>query len=135
MKQSQPEILIIDDNKFIIKLIIEIVRGRGGFFCRSASNYKEIMEEMNKCPPKLIFLDVNLPDLNGYEFCKKLRSDEKFKDVFIYYLTGTPKAEIANKVLETKADGYISKPFNLSDFDDVFDFMSNENINKIQNTN
>lgn len=125
MEPSQYDILIIEDSKYIIELLTDIITSKG-FSCKAARNFPEAMEELNTIKPKLIFLDVNMPDLNGYEFCIMLKEEEKFSNILIYYLTGTPQSEVAIKTLETKADGYITKPFNLSDFNDVFDYMNKD---------
>ena len=125
MKPSQYDILIVEDSKYIIELLFDIIISKG-FSCKAARNFPEVMAELNKKkPPKLIFLDINLPDLNGYKFCKYLKSEEKYKDILVYYLTGNPQTEVALKVLETRADGYITKPFDLSSFKDVFDYIKN----------
>ena len=53
-----------------------------------------------------------------------VRSTEKRRNILIYYFTGVPEAEIALKTLETKADGYLKKPFDLSDFDDILEHLN-----------
>ena len=68
-------------------------------------------------------MDVNLPDSNGYEFCKILKSKDEFRKVLVYYFTGVSEAEIAIKALETRADGYLKKPFDLSDFNDILNHL------------
>ena len=112
------DILIVDDSKYIIELATQIIRSKG-FICKAVNNLLEAEREFMFHSPKLIFLDVNLPDSNGYDFCKKVRSNEKQRNTLIYYFTGIPEAEIAIKTLETKADGYLKKPFDLSDFNDI----------------
>lgn len=73
--------------------------------------------------PKLIFLDVNLPDSNGYEFCESLKKDSKYRNILVYFFTGEPESEVALKALETGADGYLKKPFSLTDFDEIFEHL------------
>lgn len=112
------DILIVDDSKLIIKLLTEIIESKG-YTCRAVNDFSKAKEELNKHKPKLIFLDVKLPGSNGYEFCRNIKSTKKFKDILIYYFTGVPETEVAIKAIETKADGYLKKPFNISDFDDI----------------
>ena len=81
------------------------------------------MRELKICIPKLIFLDVNLPGSSGYDFCKLLKSKEKYKKILIYFFTGEPESEVAIKALETKADGYLKKPFEISEFNEIFDHL------------
>lgn len=112
------DILIVDDSKLIIKLLTEIIESKG-YTCRAVNDFSKAKEELNKHKPKLIFLDVDLPGSNGYEFCRSIKSTKKFKDILIYYFTGVPETEVAIKTIEAKADGYLKKPFNISDFDDI----------------
>ena len=119
MENSQYDILIVDDSKFIIELLSKIIQLKGYTF-KAVDRFSKAKSELANNQPKLIFLDVNLPDSNGYEFCRKLKSKVKFKNTLIYYFTGMPESEVALKALETKADGYLTKPFDLSDFDDIF---------------
>lgn len=123
LKNTHYDILIIDDSQVIIDVLSKVIEIKG-FSYRAVSTFNGAMDELNSNnKPKLIFLDVNLPDLNGYKFCKMLKSEDKYKDILIYYLTGSSQSELVNKVFETKADGYITKPFNLTDFKDVFDYI------------
>lgn len=119
---SEYDILIVDDSRFIIALLKEIIKSKG-FTCKAVENTSEAIEELNNHIPKLLFLDVNLPDSNGYEFCKMLKSKDKFRKVLIYYFTGVSEAEVAIKTLETRADGYLKKPFDLSDFNDILEHI------------
>jgi two-component system phosphate regulon response regulator PhoB/two-component system alkaline phosphatase synthesis response regulator PhoP len=123
MEDSKYDILIIDDSEYIIKLLKQIIKSKG-YSCKAVENLSIAMDELNLHLPKLIFLDVNLPESSGYEFCKKIKSIEKFKNILIYYFTGVSEKEIAIKALETKADGYLKKPFDLSDFNDIFYLLS-----------
>ncbi len=84
-------------------------------------------EELIKQKPKLIFLDVYLPDSNGFEFCKFLKKKKKYRNVLVYYFTGLSEAEIAIKTLETRADGYLKKLFDLNDFNEIFDLIEQVN--------
>jgi len=120
MEEPQYDILIVDDSEFIKKILTEIIELKG-YSCRSVKNISFAMKELNKFLPKLIFLDVNLPDSSSYDFCKTLKSKKKFNDVLIYYFTGIAEAEVAIKTLETRADGYLTKPFNLSDFINIIE--------------
>ncbi|MFW9971432.1 MAG: PleD family two-component system response regulator [Candidatus Odinarchaeota archaeon] len=120
------DILIIDDSLFIKKLLTEIIELKG-YTCKTVNKISLAMQELETYLPKLILLDVNLPDSSGYDFCKNLKSTEKFKNVLIYYFTGVTEAEIAIKTLETKADGYLKKPFKISEFNNIFELINQIN--------
>ncbi|MFX1338695.1 MAG: PleD family two-component system response regulator [Promethearchaeota archaeon] len=123
LNKAPYDILIVDDSKYIIELLTKIFTLKG-YKCNAVRDYPSAMNELNNNKPRLIFLDVNMPDINGYEFCKNIKSSEKHKDILVYYLTGTSQSEISIKTLETKADGFITKPFDLSDFNDVFEYIN-----------
>ncbi len=123
---SKYDILIVDDSKFIIALLKDILKSKG-FTCKAVENTSKAIEELNHHTPKLVLLDVNFPDSNGYEFCKMLKSKNEFGNVLIYYFTGISEAEIAVKTLETQADGYLKKPFDFYDFNDILDQLEQNN--------
>ncbi len=116
------DILIIDDSKYIVALLNEIIKSKG-FTCKAVNNTSEAIEELDKHIPKLVFLDVNLPDASGYDFCKMIKTNDKFREILVYYFTGVPEAIVAIKALETKADGYLKKPFDISDFNDILEHI------------
>ncbi len=122
MVRSKYDILIIDDSKYIIDLLEKILRIKG-YSCKSVGNTSEALEELKINKPQLILLDVHLPRLSGYEFCDIIKSNKQYNDILIYYFSGVPEAEVATKTLETKADGFIKKPFDLSDFDDLLGYL------------
>jgi DNA-binding response OmpR family regulator len=127
MEDFNYDILIIDDSKYINKLLTEIIESKG-YKCKTVENTSLAMKELEFYLPKLVLLDVNLPDSNGYDFCKMLKSTKRFNKMLIYYFTGVTEGEVAVKALETKADGYLKKPFDLSDFNDIFEHIKEYNL-------
>ena len=81
------------------------------------------IEELNNFIPKLILLDINLPDLSGYDLCKMIKSNKNLKDIPVYLLTAIPVSEVEKKLEETKVEGYILKPFDFSDFEILFEYL------------
>jgi len=122
LEKKDFDILIIDDSKYVIDFLTKFIELKG-YTCKAVYEASKAIEILNLYSPKLIFLDVNLPDSNGYEFCKMLKSDNKFKNILIYFFTGEPELEVALKALEIGADGYLKKPFDLSDFDEIFEHL------------
>ncbi len=57
-----------------------------------------------------------------------LKSKDEYRNILVYYFTGVSEAEIAIKSLETRADGYLKKPFDLSDFNDILNHLEQSNI-------
>jgi len=84
------------------------------------------LELLKKSKPKIILLDIILPDINGYEICKKIKFDrefEKFKDIPIYYITAVEESKVKERIDDTGANGFFLKPFVLSEFELLFDYL------------
>ncbi len=123
--KDQYDILIVDDDESTIKLLLNFFQGKG-YRCQEALFGVEVFEFLDMHIPKLILLDILLPDNSGYEICKTLKFDEKykrFKDTPIYYVTAVPEVEVAKKFKETGAEGYFIKPFNFREFEIIFKYI------------
>jgi len=121
-KAAQYDILLIEDDLSTIELVINFFEAKG-YTCKGVITGAKGLEELNFNVPKLILLDIILPDVSGFTVCKKIKSSEKFSNIPIIYLTAVPGNKVNEKIEETKADGYILKPFDLSDFDPVFQYL------------
>lgn len=107
---ERPIVLIVDDNEDIRRHIGESLAKE--FNVIVACTGKEGLEKSAAIIPDLVITDLMMPEMDGLELCKKLKSDERTSHVPIIMLTA--KAEAENKIagLETGADDYITKPFN-----------------------
>ncbi len=103
-------VAIIEDEKDIVDLVRYNFR-KEGFEVASFLRGKEGLEQMRRNPPDLVLLDIMLPDVDGFEVCKKLRADDRLKDLPVIFLTA--KGEEIDRVLglEIGADDYVVKPF------------------------
>ncbi|MGE5326789.1 MAG: response regulator [Deltaproteobacteria bacterium] len=101
---------IIEDEKDIVDLVRYNFR-KEGFEVASFMRGKESLEQMRRNPPDLVLLDIMLPDVDGFELCKKLRADDRLRDLPVIFLTA--KGEEIDRVLglEIGADDYVVKPF------------------------
>jgi len=116
------DILIIDDDKSTIYLISEFLKKRGITFKATGLGH-EAMYLIQKNTPKLILLDILLPDNDGYEICKSIKSTSKLKNIPIFYITAVPESEVKEKLKTTGADGYFLKPFDMSKFNLVLNYL------------
>jgi len=121
-RDSTYDILIIEDDSLTIDLLIDFFQSKG-FSCKHTTSASEALEEMQRGIPKLILLDIILPDINGYEICRKIKSIPIFKEIPLYYITALPRSEVLDKLEETGADGYFLKPFNFSQFDTLLEIL------------
>ncbi|MHA1148448.1 MAG: response regulator [Promethearchaeota archaeon] len=115
IEREEIDVLIIDDNRDYIELVSQIIKDNNLSYRASLSG-KAALELLKIYSPKLILLDIFLPDLSGYEVCSKIKQDDKTKNIPIYYITAVPEAEVLAKVVETKAEGYLIKGFEISEF-------------------
>ncbi len=119
VEASEYDVLLIEDDLPTIRLIKSFFESRG-VICKGAISGTKGYEELNNSSPKLILLDIILPDVSGYELCKRIKEEDAYKDIPLYFLTAIPESEVEKKLEETGADGYILKPFDFSDFEIVF---------------
>ncbi len=107
-------ILIVDDNSNNLQVLGNMLSARG-FKIALASNGQEALDFVEKQLPDLIFLDIMMPDINGFEVCKRLKSNEKFKDIPVLFISALSNP--ANKIKGFEAGGvdYISKPFSMAE--------------------
>ncbi|MFX1574954.1 MAG: response regulator [Promethearchaeota archaeon] len=122
LETSQYDILIIEDDIATITVLTDFFELRG-YSCKGIPSGIKGLEELKKSVPKLILLDIILPDINGYEICRKIRSDEKYKDIPVFYITAMPELEVSEKTKETGADGYLLKPFKFPKFSILFNYL------------
>lgn len=119
---KQYDILIIDDDTSTINLISNFFKNKG-FTLIETTFGNQAIEILQKTTPKLILLDIILPDSNGYEICTKIKSNKQLKNIPIFYISAVPESEVNNKISETKADGYFLKPFNISEFNKLLKYL------------
>ncbi|MGL4791908.1 MAG: HD domain-containing phosphohydrolase [Anaerotignaceae bacterium] len=102
-------ILIIDDSPLIHKIVRRILTD--SYKIESCFCGKEAIRRINEIKPSLIFLDVDMPEMNGFETIEKLKVMDICKDVPIIFLTGTNDILFEIKALSLGAVDYINKPF------------------------
>ncbi|RKZ76592.1 MAG: hypothetical protein DRR19_28540 [Candidatus Parabeggiatoa sp. nov. 1] len=103
-------ILIIDDLPFEVKLL-HVFLSNAGFNVRDAKNGTEGIGKAEFEPPDLILLDVNMPGIDGFEVCKRLKSKEKTKSIPIMFMTVRTEISDIVKGFKVGAADYIIKPF------------------------
>ena len=117
------DILIVEDDAPTLMVLTDFfdIEGISTF---GVTTGNKGLEELKRITPKLILLDIILPDISGYEVCKKIKSFEKFKNTPIFYITAIPESEVSEKLKETAAEGFLCKPFNFPDFKILFDYLN-----------
>ncbi|MBI9034930.1 MAG: response regulator [Bacteroidales bacterium] len=128
MGNNSNSIVYIEDDLEMINLVKLIVENQG-FTITGATSGSEGIELIKTLSPDIILLDLMMPDVDGYEIYKKLKSDEALKNIPVIIITA--KAQAIDRVLGihiAKVDDYISKPFRphelLSSIKKVIDIKS-----------
>lgn len=106
------KILIIEDERKISKLL-KINFTSEGYEVDIAHTGEQGLDKIDSFKPDLIILDVMLPGMDGWEICKKIKSNPAYKKISVLILTAsTQKADI-EKSVTVKADGFLGKPFEI----------------------
>ncbi|MCX5793719.1 MAG: response regulator [Elusimicrobia bacterium] len=108
-------ILIVDDTPANLVLLSGMLKERGYAVRAAVSGELALRAALNE-PPDLVLLDINMPEMNGYEVCRRLKAEGRLKDIPVIFLSAL--SEPADKVKAFGAGGvdYITKPFQ---FDEV----------------
>ena len=121
-KLKNPDLLIIDEDSATCT-VLEAYFKIKGYSTRSVSTGTKALEELKECTPKIILLDILLPDIKGFDICRQIKCDKELCDIPVFYTSALPEPNIAEKIQDTKADGYFLKPFNFSEFDILFRYL------------
>jgi putative two-component system response regulator len=110
-KTEGPKILLVDDNTANLQVLRETLDGLG-YKLLIAKNGKSALEIVRKACPDLILLDIMMPDMDGYEVCRKLKAAASTRHLPVIFLTAMADAEDEAKGLSLGAVDYITKPIN-----------------------
>lgn len=109
--QDGPHILIVDDEEDI-RLTLEARLKAEGYRVSTASLGGEALDEIAKSPPDMVLLDVMMPDIDGYEVCRRIKENEDTRGIVVVFATAMRKTRDKVAGLDIGADDYITKPFN-----------------------
>jgi len=103
-------VLVIEDEQDVAELMRYTLSKEGGDV-RLSANGVDGLRHAKEWRPDLILLDIMVPELNGWEICRRLKQDEETRDIRVVMVTG--RVEEGDKVLglEMGADDYVTKPF------------------------
>lgn len=111
MEFKKPTILVVDDMTTTLLLIHDLLKDTYEVkIAKSGTKALEILESPNDID--LILLDIEMPDMNGYDVCKRIKNNETIKNIPIIFITGRTSQEDEEYGLNLGAIDYITKPFN-----------------------
>ncbi|AYJ78727.1 diguanylate cyclase domain-containing protein [Aliarcobacter cryaerophilus] len=111
MEFKKPTILVVDDMTTTLLLIHDLLKDTYEVkIAKSGAKALEILESPNDID--LILLDIEMPDINGYDVCRRIKNNETIKNIPIIFITGRTSQEDEEYGLNLGAIDYITKPFN-----------------------
>ena len=108
---SPPKILVVDDTVRNVKLLADLLAVKG-YGVVTASSGREALLQLDAEQPDLILLDVVMPEMSGYEVCRKLRENRATEMLPVIMVTALDPAEERVKGIEAGADDFLTKPIN-----------------------
>lgn len=115
MTEKNIKMVCIEDDAEMIDLL-KLILGRKGYEIHGAENGRDGLEMIRREQPQLVLLDLMMPEMDGWEVYRQLRSDEKTRHIPIVVVTA--KAQNIDQVLGlhvAHVDDYITKPFSPND--------------------
>ena len=107
-------IAMVDDDPDLHRIVEQAV-GPMGFHLYPLENPSDTIQMLSKIMPDLLLLDIDMPDMNGVEVCRAIRTDVRFKALPIIFLSSNSDEETAVRGFRAGADDYITKPFRVNE--------------------
>ncbi|SMF29950.1 response regulator [Desulfovibrio gilichinskyi] len=105
-------VLVVDDTSSIIAVFSKILSPE--YRVKAAKNGLKALEITLETPPDIILLDIMMPEMDGYEVCRKLKLNPKTKEIPVIFVTAMVDAENKARALELGAVDFVTKPINPS---------------------
>lgn len=108
--EERAKLLIVDDNKQNIEMLMELFRGE--YKIAAARNAKRALKvAFSDSPPDIILSDILMPEMDGYQFCARIKEDPRTKDIPVIFITAVSEVMDENRGFALGAVDYITKPF------------------------
>ena len=107
---TSSSIMIVDDTPENLRLLTDLLKNKG-YRIRTLPSGKLALKAIENEKPDLILLDINMPEMNGYEVCETLKKDERFRDIPVIFVSALSEAMDKVKAFNSGGVDYVSKPF------------------------
>ncbi|MBN3899706.1 MAG: diguanylate cyclase [Nostoc sp. NOS(2021)] len=107
---SETNILVVDDTPDNLRLLAKILESEG-YIIRKSLNGKMALQAASRHPPDLILLDINMPEMNGYEVCQQLKASKTTDQIPIIFISALDQINDKLQAFELGGQDYITKPF------------------------
>lgn len=112
---DKKKILFIEDEPDQI-LVIKARLEANGFEVESAMDGEEGLKKVYEIKPDLILLDLIMPKMNGFEVCRRLKSDDATKNIPVLIITAAGMKDLEEQCRINRSDGLIRKPYDSAEF-------------------
>ena len=106
-----PDILVVDDSNIMREMIVACLRPLEGAAFAHAASGLEAIERLSLQPYDLLVLDLNMPDIGGFEVIEFVRAQDRLKELPILVVTTRGDDSSRERALGSGASGFITKPF------------------------
>ena len=103
-------VLVVDDEPIVRDVVVRYLE-REGYATLEASDGDGARLLVERSAPDLVVLDVMLPKMNGFEVCRRMRADPRWREIRVLMLTAKGRDTEVSKGLGLGADAYVTKPF------------------------
>jgi putative two-component system response regulator len=107
-------VMVVDDSKVVLK-IVEKGLAEAGFRVVAAENGKKALSLLDTIQPDLIVTDIEMPDINGFEFCGTVHANPELSMVPIIAMSSRTERGFMKRMLQNGASAYLCKPFNIDE--------------------
>lgn len=105
-------ILIVDDMPAILSILYDLFT-RLGYDVRTVSNGEAALRAALTMPPDLVLLDIDLPDMLGFDVCRQLKSEQTTRNIPVIFMSGAEATQNKAKALAVGGSDYLAKPFGI----------------------
>ena len=112
--KRQASILVVDDTPANLQVLAGMLKDRG-YKVRPVPSGKLALLAAQRDPPDLILLDINMPEMNGYEVCERLKADEKLQGIPVIFISALTEQLDKVKAFALGGVDYITKPFQMEE--------------------
>ncbi|RMG10829.1 MAG: response regulator, partial [Deltaproteobacteria bacterium] len=106
---AKQHLLLVDSDTKSLR-VMEVSLKKAGFSVTTAVNGVDAMEKVEISPPDLIISDTRMPEMDGFEFCRRIKEDSRYADIPFIFLTSQKSIESKVRGLELGVDDYLTKP-------------------------
>ncbi len=113
-KAYKGEILIVDDDPVNLDLLFQMLKAQN-YVVRVANSGRMALAAINSSQPDLILLDINMPNMNGYDLCQRIKTDSKIQEIPVIFISANNDAIDKVKAFSVGGIDYITKPFQIEE--------------------